>query len=182
MQCAERPWLAPAIRKEVAGLPLAEVTSRCERANILLGAGRKARRSVRRRTPACHWWAFGCFHLTHRRHRGTQGRPADLAGRVWRRARAPNPTSPATALGRAQSGSSGRSRIFVGGGRRIGGAECNRRLLIGRSYRITPAGPWRYFSTMRMSGSTPRPGPAGTRTLPSLASIASPNGLASRLA
>jgi crotonobetainyl-CoA:carnitine CoA-transferase CaiB-like acyl-CoA transferase len=34
MRCAERPWLIPAIREVVAGLPLAEVTSRCERANV----------------------------------------------------------------------------------------------------------------------------------------------------
>ena len=49
------------------------------------------------------------------------------------------------------------------------------------SYAKSPTGPWRYFSTTFMSGSTPRPGPVGTHTLPSLASMASPNGLASRL-
>ena len=34
MRCAERPRLIPAIKEVVAGLPLAEVTRRCERANI----------------------------------------------------------------------------------------------------------------------------------------------------
>jgi crotonobetainyl-CoA:carnitine CoA-transferase CaiB-like acyl-CoA transferase len=34
MRCAERPWLIPAIKKVVARLPLAEVTGRCERANV----------------------------------------------------------------------------------------------------------------------------------------------------
>ena len=34
MRCAERPWLIPAIKEVVAGLPLAEVTRRCECANI----------------------------------------------------------------------------------------------------------------------------------------------------
>lgn len=34
MRCAERRWLIPAIKEVVAGLPLAEVTRRCERANV----------------------------------------------------------------------------------------------------------------------------------------------------
>jgi crotonobetainyl-CoA:carnitine CoA-transferase CaiB-like acyl-CoA transferase len=34
MRCAERPWLIPAIKEVVAKLPLAEVTRRCERANV----------------------------------------------------------------------------------------------------------------------------------------------------
>jgi len=34
MRCAERPWLLPAIKEVVAGLPLAEVMRRCERANV----------------------------------------------------------------------------------------------------------------------------------------------------
>jgi len=34
MRCAERPWLIPAIKEVVAGLPLAEVMRRCERANV----------------------------------------------------------------------------------------------------------------------------------------------------
>src|SRR5207237_5759818 len=43
------------------------------------------------------------------------------------------------------------------------------------SYRMVPTAPWQYFSTTFMSGSTPRPGPVGTHTLQSLASMASPN-------
>jgi len=34
MRCHERPWLIPALKEVVAALPLAEVTRRCERANI----------------------------------------------------------------------------------------------------------------------------------------------------
>ena len=50
------------------------------------------------------------------------------------------------------------------------------------AYRIVTTAPFRYFSTILMSGSTPRPGPCGTDTLPPFAVITSPKGDASRLA
>ena len=112
MRSEERAWLIPTLKEVLGKLPQDGGGAALRARQRVVGAGRPARRPVRRPAPAGDRRAARRAHLARRRRRWPQGRPAGPADRV-RRPRAPRPAPPAAAHGRAQRASPRRGRIFA---------------------------------------------------------------------